>query len=86
MAITLTIVKKEKSGKIETYTRKLKIFHSMDKAKKEIVPIVKEMRLAKKMDREPTIRIEAVSYDTKSEKTLLLETGALVSIDNERDD
>ena len=84
--ITLTIVEEVKSGKVISYKRKIKLYHSMDKAKKEIVPIVKEMRLAKLEKRVPSIRIDAVSYDTKSEKSLLLELGAITSIENESDD
>ena len=57
----------------------------MDKARKEITPIVTEMKIAKAQKREPTIRIDAVSYDTKSEKSLLLETKAITSIENEDD-
>ena len=77
--ITLTIVEK-KAGKV---TRKLELFHSMDKAKKRIIPIVKEMKVAKKLKQEPKIKIDAVSYDTKSEKTLLLELGAIITTENE---
>ena len=79
--ITLTIVE-TKAGKV---TRKLELFHSMDKAKKRIIPIVKEMKVAKKLKQEPKIKIDAVSFDTKSEKTLLLELGAIVSIENEQE-
>ena len=82
--ITLTIVEEVKSGKTISYKRKMKLYHSMDKAKKEILPIVKEMKLAKHQKRIPSIRIDAVSYDTKSEKSLLLELDAITSIENER--
>ena len=84
--ITLTIVEQVKSGKRVEYKRHLKLFHSMDKARKFITPVVKEMKLAKKEKRDPTIRIDGVSYDTKSEKTLLLELDAIVSVENEHDD
>ena len=63
----------------------MKLFSSTDMARKEIVPIVKEMKLAKKQKREPKVRIDAVSYDTKSEKSLLLELHAIESIENEDD-
>ena len=79
MAITLTIVKK----KGNVYERKMIIYHSLDKARKEIAPIAKEMRIAEKLNKVPNVRIEAVSYDTKSEKSLLLETRAIVSTENE---
>lgn len=81
--ITLTIVQKVKKGKAIGVERKFKMFRSYDKAKKEIAPIVKEMRLAEVEKREPDIYIDAVSYDTESERTLLLEMKAIKSIDNE---
>ena len=84
--ITLTIIKKVKTGSIVTFKRELKLFRSMDKAREEITPIVEEMRLAKSQKREPKVRIDAVSYDTKSEKNLLLETRAITSIENEEDE
>lgn len=83
--ITLTLVKEVKSGKTISYKRKLKLYSSIDKARKEIVPIVKEMRLAKNQHRTPSIRIDAVSYDNKSERSMLLELHAIESIDNEDD-
>ena len=84
--VTLTIVEQVKNGRRVEPKRSLKLFHSMDKAKKFIIPIVKEMKSAKKEKREPLIRIDGVSYDTKSEKTLLLELDAITSIENEHDD
>ena len=63
----------------------MKLFSSTDMARKEIVPIAKEMKLAKRQKREPKVRIDAVSYDTKSEKSLLLELHAIESIENEDD-
>lgn len=84
--ITITIVEQVKNGKRIDFKRYLKLFHSMDKAKKSIIPIVKEMKLAKKEKREPQIRIDGVSYDTKSEKTLLLELDTITSIENEHDE
>lgn len=84
--ITLTIVELDKTKKVQTFKRSLRMFHSVDKARKEIVPIVKEMKQAIKEKRLPTIKIDAVSYDTKSEKTLLLELDAITSIENESND
>lgn len=84
--ITLTIVELDKTKKVQAFKRSLRKFHSVDKARKEIVPIVKEMKQAIKEKRTPTIKIDAVSYDTKSEKTLLLELDAITSIDNESND
>lgn len=82
--ITLTIVEEVKKNKVTSYVRKMKMFSSTDVARKEIVPIVREMKSAKREKRVPKIRIDAVSYDTKSEKNLLLETDAITSVDNER--
>ena len=83
--ITLTIVEQVKKGaRVET-KRSIKMVHSMDKARKMIPPIVAEMKSAEKEKREPKIRIDAVSYDTKSERTMLLELNAIRSIDNESD-
>ncbi len=84
--ITLTIIKKVKTGSIVTFKRELKLFRSMDKAREEITPIVEEMQHAKAQKRAPEVRIDAVSYDTKSEKNLLLETRAITSIENEEDE
>ena len=84
--ITITIVEQVKNGKRVEYKRYLKLFHSMDKAKKSIIPIVKEMKLARKEKRDASIRIDGVSYDSKSEKTLLLELDAITSIENEHDE
>ena len=81
--ITLTIVEEVKSGKVVSYKRKMKLYSSTDKARKEITPIVKEMKLAERQKRKPSISIEAVSYDTKSERSMLLELHAIESIDNE---
>lgn len=81
--ITLTIIKEVKNGKTISYERSLKKFHSIDKAKQEIVPIVKEMKVAIAQKRTPSVKIDAVSYDTKSEKSLLLELDAITSIENE---
>ena len=44
------------------------------------------MKQAKKAKRQPKIAIKAVSYDYKSEKTMLLETDAIKTTENERDD
>lgn len=84
--ITLTIVKQVKKGTTISFKRELKMFNSVDKARKEITPIVREMKLAKKQKRDPSIAIKAVSYDLKSEKTMLLETDAITSVENEKDD
>ena len=71
--ITATIVER-KSGKI---TRNLVVYTSSEAARKALTPIVHEMRVAEKKKIDPKKSIDAVSYDTKSEKMLLVEIGAL---------
>ena len=89
--ITATIKEKSKVKGILVETRKVKCYHSLDKARKELAPIAKEMEVARnalknhQAYKEPAKTIIAVSYDTKSEKNLLLEMRAIVSIDNEEE-
>ena len=71
--ITATIVEK-KSGKEQ---RTMRVFNSGEKARQELKPIVHEMRVAKSKKVEPKTYIDGLSYDTKSEKMLLVEIGAL---------
>lgn len=81
--ITLTIVEQVKEKTKVNYKRSIKMFHSSDKAKKFIIPVVKEMQQAEKEKRIPKVKIDGVSYDTKSEKTLLLELRAIITTENE---
>ena len=81
ITITLEEVKEVRGRPV--ISRKIKMYHSLDKARKEIPAFVKEMRLAKKEKRTPKYRIDGVSYDTTSEKSILLELHALVSVENE---
>ena len=81
--ISITLVEtKVVKGKSEV-KRRIVFYHSLDKARKEIPVYVKEMKLAKKEKRTPKYLIDGVSYDTSSEKSMLLELHALVSVDNE---
>lgn len=88
--ITATIRELEKGGKVEK--RVIKCYHSLDKARKELSPIAKEMEIARQLAREhkpykePKKTIIAVSYDRKSEKNLLLEIRAIISIENEEEE
>ena len=84
--ITLTVKKQVKKGKVIEVKREIQKYHSMDEARKAIVPIVKIMKTAKASKVEPTEEIVGVSYDTKSEKMLLLELDAIKSVENEHDD
>ena len=83
--ITLTLIKLVKKDKITTSIRTIAKYHSTDKARKDIADIMNEVNEAKRLKREPKIRIDGVSYDTKSERTMLLELKAISSIDNEGD-
>ena len=53
--ITLTIIKQVKKGSIVSYASELKLFTSVDKCRKEITPIVAEMKQAKKAKRQSII-------------------------------
>lgn len=79
--ITLTIVKKSKISQ----TREIVLYNSLDKARKAIIPIVKEMKDAVKEKRSPKIFIDGVSYDSNSEKNLLVELGALELTGNDKE-
>ena len=81
--ISLTIVERKQTKTGVEVKRTLKVFNSKDKAEKVIKPIVSEVRVAKLEKRDPKIFIDAVSYDTDSEKALLLNLHAIESIDNE---
>ena len=84
--ITLTIEKQVKKGSITKYVRELKVFNSVDKCRKEIIPIVAEMKQAKRAKRPAKIAIRAVSYDFNSEKNMLLETKAITTTENESEE
>ena len=79
--ITLSITERKKKGKNLETSRSMKLFHSTEEARKFIRPAVREMEAAKKEGREPKVKIEAVSYDTQGERTMLLELGAFESAD-----
>lgn len=81
--ITITINETLVKNKIPTIKKSLRLYNSLDKARKEIEPITSEMRDAKRNKRNPKVEIIAVSYDTDVEKQLLLSIGAFISIDNE---
>ena len=77
--ITLSVMERKAKGKTFETVRSMKLFRSTDEARRFIKPAVKEMDVAKKENREPKIKIEAVSYDTEGERTMLLELGAFES-------
>ena len=83
--ITLTINVVKNKNKVVSYQRCLKMFRSMDEARKYIKPIVSEMRIARANHTQPKEEIVACSYDVEEEKTMLLRLGALTSVENESD-
>lgn len=80
--ITATIQERKVVKGVATIKRNIRVYKSMDKAKKELSPIAREMReYEDKRNRGLKVsplkyEIDGVSYDTESEKKLLIEIGA----------
>lgn len=85
--ITINVIERQKNTKtkIISETKKIYLFNSTDKARKFLSPIVAEMKNAKLSHREPLTTINGVSFDTRSEKALLLEMGAIELQDEDYD-
>ena len=85
--ITCTIIenKVDKKTKLRKVNRFIKIFKSLDKAKEYLTPITIEMVKAKKEHRKPNIYVHAVSFDSKTEKELLVGLGAIETSGQEGD-
>ncbi|MBO7731241.1 MAG: hypothetical protein J6S67_01760 [Methanobrevibacter sp.] len=87
--ITATIKESKKVKGVKSEKRYMKCYHSLDKARKELTPIAKDMEVARQQVQqghpyvEPPIVIIGVSYDSKSEKNLLLEIKAIITNENE---
>lgn len=81
--ITLTIIERTSKNGKSIEKRSLKMLHSIDKAKKFIQPIVKEMEVARTNKQIPQTEIVAVSYDETSEKEMLLSLRAIITTENE---
>lgn len=81
--ITATIRTQKKVSGVKTYKQEIKVFKSMDTAKKFLQPIATDMIICKKAKKEPAISILSVSYDLDSEKKMLLEIKAITSTENE---
>lgn len=69
--ITVTLKSKACIKDAKSFKRQIQCFNSVDKAKKELLPIVAKSRKG------GDIEIEGVSFDLESEKTMLKEIGAL---------
>lgn len=74
--ITATIEERKVVKGITTLKREIRVYTSMDKARKELKPIAQEMARCEQLKIKPKILIDGVSYDTDSEKRLLREIGA----------
>lgn len=74
--ITATIQETKVVKGVTTINRSIKLYQSMDKARKELAPIAREMLLCEKQGKKPKTIIDGVSYDTDSERRLLIEIGA----------
>ena len=81
--ITATIRTRKKVSGVFNYKQEIKVFKSVDTAKKFLQPIATDMQVCKKAKKEPVISILAVSYDLDSEKKMLLEIKAITSTENE---
>ena len=74
--ITATIEERKVVKGVTTIKREIKVFNSMDEAKKILTPIAQEMARCERVQEKPKVLIDGVSYDTDSEKRLLREIGA----------
>ena len=83
--ITLNIVEKVVKNKIVSEKKSLKVFTSLDNARKFIKPIATEMKMAKRQNRDPKIAIVGASYDNESEEKMLCELGAITLTKYESD-
>ena len=83
--ITATIREAKKVRGIATEKKSIVCYHSIDKARSELRPIAKDMAVCRKTGKQPSREVVAVSYDTKSEKSLLLELKVITSIENEEE-
>ena len=79
--ITLSVTSRKKKGKALEETRDIKTFRSMEEARRQIQSIVREMNAAKRDNRPPVTKIDAVSFDTEGERSMLIELGAFESVD-----
>lgn len=77
--ITITYLERKKKKGSVVASKFIKCYASQDKARKEIQTAVQEMRKAEREMRKPSIEIIGVSYETKSERTFLIELGALIT-------
>lgn len=90
--ITATIKETKKVKGVTTERTYIKCYHSLDKVRNELAPIARAMEAARQKAKktntpyvDPPTSIKAVSFDTKSEKNLLLEMRAIVTTENEEE-
>ena len=86
--ITATIRTRKKVKGVLTEERAIKKYHSLDQARKELTPIGRDMDVARKTNKDINdlpVAVVGVSWDTKSEKNLLLDTRVIVTSENEEE-
>lgn len=84
--ITATIETRKKVKGIMTTNREIKVFNASEEARKVLKPIATDMAICRKKKTTPAVEIMGVSYDHESEKRMLLEIRAIVSVENEEPD
>lgn len=84
--ITATIETRKKVKGILQVKREIKVFNSSEKARQVLKPIATDMAICRKNKTTPEVEIMGVSYDHDSEKRMLLEIKAIISVENEEPD
>ena len=64
----------------------MKCFSTSEKARKFLKPITTDMAICRSQHKEADVEIVGVSYDFDSEKRMLLEIKAIISVENESPD
>lgn len=82
--ITATIETRKRVKGILTIKREIKMFNSTEQARQFLKPIATDMAIYKNKKQEPPVEIVGVSFDYDSEKRMLLEIKAIVSVENEQ--
>lgn len=81
--ITATIETRKRVKGILTINREIKVFNSTEKARQFLKPIATDMSICRSKKQKPSVEIMGVSFDHESEKRMLLEIKAYLSVENE---
>lgn len=84
--ITATIETRKKVKGVLTTEREIKVYNTSEQARKALKPIATDMAICRKNKTTPEVEIMGVSYDHESEKRMLLEIRAIISVENEEPD